>query len=173
MVTDQMKSSKAMDHQRVAWDLPAYRAQVHSGCFICRFLAGDLEYAHHVAYRDDVAVVFLNRYPQVRGHLLVAPIPHREQVADDFSAEDYLDLQAVIYRAAKAVAAVVPTERLYLMSLGSPQGNRHVHWHLVPCPVGLPYDQQQMALFETARGYLQVRDPEQAELAADIARAMK
>jgi hypothetical protein len=29
--------------------------------------------------------------------VLVAPIAHRERMADDFSADDYLNLQAVIH----------------------------------------------------------------------------
>jgi diadenosine tetraphosphate (Ap4A) HIT family hydrolase len=161
-----------MDEQMVAWDIPAYRARVDSGCFICKLLAGDPEYSHHIAYRDDLAVVFLNKYPQVRGHVLVAPTSHREHLADDFSPHDYLDLQAIIHRAAKALVALIPTERLYVMSLGSQQGNRHVHWHLVPCPPGLPYEQQQMALFDTARGYFDFPEPEQANLALEIGHAM-
>ena len=32
-----------------------------------------------------------------------------------------------------------PTERLYLLSLGSHQGNAHVHWHIAPLPPGVPY----------------------------------
>lgn len=160
------------EQQMVAWDVPAYRARVVSGCFICKWLAGDPEYFHHLVYRDDVAAVFLSKYPQVRGHVLVAPITHREHVADDFPLHDYLDLQAVIHRAAMATSAVVPTERLYVMSLGSQQGNRHVHWHIVPCPIGLPYDQQQLALFETARGYVDLPESEQANLALEIGRAM-
>jgi hypothetical protein len=43
----------------------------------------------------------------------------------------------------------VPTERLYVLSLGSQQGNRHVHWHIAPLPPGLPFDQQQFAALDT------------------------
>jgi len=161
-----------MREHRVEWDVPDYKARVRSGCFICKMLTGEPDYRHHVAYRDDVAVVFLSKYPQVRGHLLVAPIEHREHVVDDFSAQEYLALQAVVYRAAKALTAVVPSERLYVMSLGSQQGNRHLHWHLVPCPPGLPYEEQQMALFDVARGYVDVPDAGQEELALSVRRGM-
>jgi len=40
-------------------------------------------------------------------------------------------------------AAVVPTERMYSLSLGSRQGNAHLHWHIAPAAPGVPYDQQQ------------------------------
>jgi len=38
----------------------------------------------------------------------------------------------VVHDVAEALKATLPTERVYLMSLGSHQGNAHVHWHVVP-----------------------------------------
>ena len=43
-------------------------------------------------------------------------------------------------------------ERLYVLCLGSLQGNRHVHWHLVPLPPGVPYEQQQVTALAPERG---------------------
>ena len=63
----------------------------------------------------------------------------------------------------------MPTERLYVLSLGSQQGNRHVHWHVVPLPPGVPYEEQQLAVLDTARGYLDVPDDVSARLAATLA----
>ncbi len=42
-----------------------------------------------------------------------------------------------------AVAGALPTGRMYSLSLGSQQGNSHVHWHVAPLPPGVPYEQQQ------------------------------
>lgn len=41
-----------------------------------------------------------------------------------------------VYRVARAVEQVVPSERTYVLSLGSQQGNAHVHWHIAPLPPG-------------------------------------
>jgi diadenosine tetraphosphate (Ap4A) HIT family hydrolase len=158
--------------ERLPWDMATYLARVRRACFVCELLDENPDYFHHVVYRDDIAVAFLNKYPAVRGHLLVAPIDHREHVANDFSTPEYLNLQSVIHRSARALTAVVSTERLYVLSLGSQQGNGHVHWHIVPAPPGLPYDDQQLALLDVARGYVDLPDVEQAELAAAIRRAM-
>jgi diadenosine tetraphosphate (Ap4A) HIT family hydrolase len=81
-----------------------------------------------------------------------------------------LALQAVVHRVGSAVSAAVPTERLYLMSLGSHEGNAHVHWHVAPLPPGVPYEQQQFAalMFETTGGYLMLTDDELDDLAARI-----
>ena len=68
---------------------------------------------------------------------------------------------------------VLPTERIYLMSLGSHQGNAHVHWHVVPLPPGVPYEQQQFRAVMAENGVLEVTREEQRALAAGIRSALK
>ena len=116
-----------MTERRIPWDVEAYLRRARAACFICEMLAGNPDYAHHVVHRDDVGVVFLNRFPAVRGHLLVAPVDHRERCVEDFTEDEYIALQRVVHRAGRALGAVVPGERLYVVSLGSGQANRHVH----------------------------------------------
>jgi diadenosine tetraphosphate (Ap4A) HIT family hydrolase len=159
--------------RRVPWDVPAYRARSRSACFVCELLHGNPEYAHHVVHRDDVGIAFLSRYPQVWGHLLVAPIAHREHVFDDCTEDEYLAVQRLVRRAGRALTAVVPTERAYAFSLGSQQGNRHVHWHVAALPPGLPYEEQQFEAFAEAKGYIDVEDGEMAALASTLRRAMQ
>ena len=65
------------------------------------------------------------------------------------------------------------TERLYQFSLGSQQGNTHVHLHLVPCPPGTPYEEQQVALMAESRGWLDFPEGDLATLAAAIRDAMR
>jgi hypothetical protein len=70
--------------------------------------------------------------------------------------------------------SVVPTERLYVLSLGSQQGNSHVHWHVVPLPPDVPYDQQQFgALMLERAGYLDMSDDEKRTLASELGAAMR
>ena len=66
---------------------------------------------------------------------------------------------------------VVPTERLYLLSLGSQQGNRHVHWHVAPLPPDVPFEQQQLAALNTDL-CLDLSEDEFADLAERLRRAM-
>jgi diadenosine tetraphosphate (Ap4A) HIT family hydrolase len=66
---------------------------------------------------------------------------HREQVTGEFGIEEYLALQHLVYRVGEAVRQELPTERLYIMSLGSQSGNRHVHWHVAPLPPGVAYQE--------------------------------
>jgi diadenosine tetraphosphate (Ap4A) HIT family hydrolase len=154
--------------RRVAWDVDAYRELVRAACFVCEMLAGNPAYPHHIAYRDSDVVVFLSRFPWMAGHVLVAPVTHREQVVGDFTTDEYLALQRIVHVVGQALVDLVPTERLYVLSLGSQQGNRHVHWHLVPLPPGVPYEQQQIAALTSDRGYALVNPERMAELAAGI-----
>jgi diadenosine tetraphosphate (Ap4A) HIT family hydrolase len=122
-------------------------------------------------YKDDVAIAFLNKYPTLYGYTLVAPAEHREQVTGDFSIDEYVELQKVVYRVAEALRQELPTERVYILSLGSQQGNRHVHWHIAPLPPGVPFKQQQFeALMLSDKGYLKIPDAELSELAARLGR---
>jgi diadenosine tetraphosphate (Ap4A) HIT family hydrolase len=157
--------------KRTPVDIAAYQRSVQDNdCFICGIVEGSAE-PHRVVYRDETAIAFLNRFPTLYGYVLVAPVAHKTSVVGDFTRDEYLALQAVVHRVGTAVSAAVPTERLYLMSLGSQQGNAHVHWHVAPLPPGVPYEQQQFAslMFETTGGYLDLSDAEADELAQKIA----
>jgi diadenosine tetraphosphate (Ap4A) HIT family hydrolase len=130
-------------------------------------LAGNAEFEHAVVYEDESVVAFLNRYPTLYGYVLVAPKEHREQVTGDFTLREYLDFQAAVYRVGEAIRKTVPTERLYVLSLGSQQANSHVHWHLAPAPPGLPLEQQQGAALSSSV-VLDISPAEQADLAARL-----
>jgi diadenosine tetraphosphate (Ap4A) HIT family hydrolase len=137
-------------------------------CFICRIVSGTHGHSHQIVYEDAGTMVFLNRYPSLLGYCLVAPRRHVEDWVHDLDDAEFMALQGVVRRVARAVAAVVPTERMYCLSLGSQQGNAHVHWHIAPLPPGVPYHQQQYYALVTENGVLDVDDTAQATLAQAI-----
>lgn len=157
--------------RRIPMDLEAYNRRVQTGpCFICALAEGDAELraANHVVYEDADVLIFLNRYPTLRGYTLVCPRRHLERVVGDASLDEYLGLQRWVHRVGRAVEQELPTERLYLLSLGSQQANRHVHWHVAPLPRGVAYEDQQLAALMMSRGILDISDAEQAELAGRL-----
>jgi ATP adenylyltransferase len=155
-------------------EIEAYIHRCQTGpCFICQIVSGDPEEQHRIIYEDDVAVAFFNRYPTLYGYTLVAPREHREQVTGDFTVDEYMALQRVIYRVAEAVRQEVEAERVYILSLGSQQGNSHVHWHIAPLPRGVPYREQQLEALKSERGILQLSEEEREELAGRIRRRMR
>ncbi len=157
---------------RQPFDMTAYVERITTGpCFICEMIAGRLA-GNHVIAQDETAIVFLNKYPTLYSYVLVAPTAHREQVTGDFSMDEYLALQRVVYRVGEAVQRVVPTERLYVLSLGSQQANRHVHWHVAPLPAGIPFAQQQLEALHIGQGVIPLSDDEMSALAGQIRQAL-
>ena len=157
--------------QRLPFDMAAYERRSREGpCFICAIAAGQPEYRDPTVmiYEDADVLVFLNRYPTLRGYTLVCPRRHVEHVIGDVSEEEYLRIQRWVYRVGHAVQQVVPTERLYLLSLGSQQGNRHVHWHVAPLPPGVAYQDQQLAALSMSRGILSIPPDEMTQVAHQI-----
>jgi diadenosine tetraphosphate (Ap4A) HIT family hydrolase len=152
-------------------DFEGIRRDLEGRCFICELVAGNPEFAHVLVYEDEDAVAFLNKYPALYGYVLVAPREHREHVTGDFTTAEYLRLQAAVHRVGEAVRRSVPTERLYILSLGSQQGNRHVHWHIAPLPPDVPFTRQQLTALDTNLRF-ELSHHEAEELANRIRRAL-
>jgi diadenosine tetraphosphate (Ap4A) HIT family hydrolase len=80
---------------------------------------------------------------------------------------------AVVHRVARAVEAVVPSERTYLLSLGSQQANAHVHWHVAPLPPGAPFERQQFHALMLENGVIPWSAEQAAELGAKLRSALR
>lgn len=139
-------------------------------CFLCEVAEGTNELPQHFVYEDDSSFAILDAYPRAYGYTLVAPKEHREQVTGDFSREEYLALQRVVYRVSEAVRKEVGAERIYVYSFGSNQGIAHAHWHVVPLPPGVPYEEQQSAWASWRKGVLEIPQEEMAALARRLGR---
>ena len=145
-----------MPQRKEPFDLIGYVRRTKGGpCFICAILAGDPGYdLEQIVFQDEHHVAFLDRYPTMPGKVLVAPKAHVEHVVRDLDEEAYLRLMRTVRRIALAVEAVIPSEHTYLLSLGSQQGNTHLHWHIAPLPPGTPYEQQQYHALMTENGVI-------------------
>jgi len=155
-------------NERKPFDLDSYIDRIQSSpCFICEMIAGRLQ-GNHIIQQNDEFILFLNKYPVLYGYALVAPIQHKEHVTGDFTLEEYLGLQRAVYQAAEAVRKTVAAERVYILSLGSQQGNRHVHWHIAPLPFGVPFKGQQLEALTVENGILDIPDDEMEKLAGRI-----
>jgi diadenosine tetraphosphate (Ap4A) HIT family hydrolase len=142
-------------------------------CFVCTMVAGDVRLPENIIYEDERAFVFLDGYPRAYGYTLVAPKEHKEQVTADFAMEEFLALQKLLYRVTEAVREEVGAERMYIYTYGSNQGNAHVHWHVVPLPPGVPYEDQQGAWASWSKGVLKIPSEEMASLARRIDRRLE
>jgi diadenosine tetraphosphate (Ap4A) HIT family hydrolase len=149
------------------FDLAAHVERSRTGpCFVCAYLSGHPDYEHVPVFGDEHVVAFLSRYPTLFGYTIVAPRAHIVDVTGD--RELFRRVTDVVHDVAEVLKATLPTERIYLMSLGSHQGNAHVHWHVAPLPPGVPYERQQFHAVMTENGVLEVTPEQQAALAGRI-----
>src|SRR5262245_4844022 len=154
------------------YDISAHVERSKKGpCFICAYMSGHADYEHEHVYADEHVVAFLSRYPTLLGYTIVAPRAHIVDVTGN--RELFRRVTDVVHDVAEALKMTVPTERIYLMSLGSHQGNAHVHWHVAPLPPGVPYEQQQFHAVMAENGVLDVTSEEQGALAGRVRSALR
>ncbi|GAA4979960.1 diadenosine tetraphosphate (Ap4A) HIT family hydrolase [Nonomuraea thailandensis] len=164
-----------MDLERkVPFDVAAYVERVKSRpCFICAIVAGDPGHAdEQIVYEDERHLAFLPRHPTVPGYVLVSPKRHVEHVVRDLGEHDFHAIMGLVRRVALAVESVVPSERTYVLSLGSQQGNAHLHWHVAALPPGIPYEEQQFHALMSENGVLPRTREQAEELAARLRAAL-
>lgn len=159
---------------RQPFDLDSLVTRTRSGpCFICSMLADDPAYAHHVLVETDEHIAFLSKYPTQPGYALVCPKNHVEDLSNDLDEPAYLRLQAVVHRLSRALKQVFDAERIYVLSLGSQQGNSHLHFHVVPLPSGVPYANQQYHALMAEHGIVELSEAEMAAMADRITTAYR
>ena len=158
--------------ERQPFDVESYVRRTQIGtCFICEMLRDNPEYHHHRIYEDGEDVIFLSKYPTQPGYCLVCPKAHHIDIAEDLSSDAYLRLQSKVHQLSRALKKIFDAERIYVLSLGSNQGNAHLHWHVVPLPRNTPYDKQQYHALMAENGVLRFSEAELCDMADKIKRA--
>jgi diadenosine tetraphosphate (Ap4A) HIT family hydrolase len=156
----------AKTYKRYHPDMASLHDTFRTGpCFVCEIVKRNSDSAQFIVYEDDKYIAFLDAYPRQLGYTLVSPKRHLEQVTQDFDLDAYLDIHRLVYHISETIREVMDAERMYIFTFGSNQGNSHVHWHVVPCPRGTPYDKQQGAAVGWQAGVLKVPDKDMVDLA--------
>jgi histidine triad (HIT) family protein len=101
----------------------------------CRIVRGELT-PGVVAFRDSQTAVFPSRaqQPRNRGHMLVVPIRHVEQI-HDIDRDVAGPLMTTLARVAAAVKAVCSADGVSIRQNNGRHGGQdvfHVHFHVVP-----------------------------------------
>lgn len=157
----------------VPFDVESYsrRSQTRS-CFICAMVNGVSDEPEEIVYDDEDHIAFLPRFFVLPGYVLVAPKRHIEHVVRDLPEDGFVAVMKVVCRVALALEASVPCERTYLLSLGSQQGNAHLHWHIAALPPGVSYEQQQFHALMSENGVIERTPEETAAFAAKMRNAL-
>lgn len=141
---------------------------------MCAIIGGDPAYDRaQVVFEDDAHIAFLDGYPTRYGKVLVAPKTHIEHVVADLPLQAFLELLAIVHQVARAVEQVMPSERTYLLSLGSQQANAHMHWHIAPLAPGTPFERQQFQALTLDNGTIPWSAAQAAELANRLRAALQ
>lgn len=116
---------------------PAWRPGADRDCFLCRAAAVDAAdfRAVGVVQRTPHSLVITNRYPYANGHLLVAPLDHRADLAG-LPDDVLLDLQRRIAQWCRRITRAMQAHGFNVgLNLGEVAGAGvpgHLHWHVVP-----------------------------------------
>lgn len=122
------------------WRMPylrkAGREPVPAGCFFCEYAPrSNKDRANLVLLRGKTCFVVLNRYPYTSGHLMVAPLAHKAELASLTGPERRELLDLVVRMEAVLRKAIAPHGFNIGLNLGVAAGAGvpgHLHAHVVP-----------------------------------------
>lgn len=101
-------------------------------CLFCQIVDGAIP--SHTVYEDESAYAFLDVNPLARGHTLVIPRTHHEQLTG-MPAETLGALGEAVGAVVPAVEAAVEAPASTVAVNNGPEAGQevpHVHWHIVP-----------------------------------------
>ena len=101
-------------------------------CIFCQIVRGDAPAAH--VYEDKQTLVFMDIAPLSRGHLLVIPREHAENLYE-ISADSLAAVARTSHRIAPVLRRVLEPEGLRILQLNGVAAGQtvfHYHMHLLP-----------------------------------------
>lgn len=110
--------------------------QADDGCFLCQYLGAPADdRANHVVLRGEHAMVLLNRFPYINGHLLVATVRH-VGAPDALTEPEQQALTAMTFQAVRLLRETIAPHGFNIgMNIGRCAGAGlpdHLHTHIVP-----------------------------------------
>lgn len=124
-----------MERLWAPWRMEYLLEEKPDGCIFCRGRDGDDDRKSLVLHKTASAVVMMNRYPYVNGHLMVAPRLHTGSL-HDLSSGELLDLMETTRLCQTVLTADMKPAGFNIgLNLGSAAGAGiadHLHMHIVP-----------------------------------------
>jgi ATP adenylyltransferase len=120
------------------WRMGYIAGSKEPGCIFCA-ASETADRRGSLVFLQQPAVVMLNKFPYINGHLMVAP---RRHAADPSAlpAEEFRLLMDVVQRVVTVVTGALRPDGMNIgMNLGVAAGAGvadHLHWHIVPRWIG-------------------------------------
>jgi ATP adenylyltransferase len=106
-----------------------------AGCFLCDLNGAEPSEENLLLYRNEHAMVLMNKYPYNNGHILVAPVAHTADLTD-LTEPEYGQTMELFRFSLKALENLMDPEGFNAgLNLGKTGGaglEEHVHFHIVP-----------------------------------------
>jgi ATP adenylyltransferase len=125
-----------MERLWAPWRMQYINQDPKPGCLFCRVIADPSDPdADLVVWRPEGAVVMLNKFPYNPGHVMVAPVAHKGDLAD-LTDDESLALTRALGRTIQVLRAELKPEGFNVgANIGRVAGAGipdHVHLHAVP-----------------------------------------
>jgi len=125
-----------MERLWAPWRMAYINQEPQPGCLFCRVLADPSDPdADLVVWRPEDAIVILNKFPYNPGHVMVAPVAHKGDLADLNDAESTSLMRALRRTITVVRQALTPEGFNVGTNIGRAAGAGipdHVHLHVVP-----------------------------------------
>ena len=119
------------------WRIEYIKQPKDQGCFICDMIKApeSEDKKNLLLYRGKKAIVLLNKYPYITGHLMIAPLKHCPNLAD-LSEEEGREIWNLTTKAIELLKVTIHPQGFNVgINLGKVAGaglRTHVHVHIVP-----------------------------------------
>ncbi|MHA1557393.1 MAG: HIT family protein [Candidatus Heimdallarchaeota archaeon] len=104
-------------------------------CFICDILKEDEDKQNLILFRGETAIVMLNKFPYIAGHLMVAPKQHTAEI-NSIPPNTYQEMWELMSKSIKVLEESIKPEGFNIgINLGKVSGaglKTHIHIHVVP-----------------------------------------
>lgn len=124
-----------MDLVWAPWRNEYISSEKDESCFFCELANAEPSVDNLLLYRNDRAMVMLNRYPYTSGHLMVAPLRHISEF-EDLSAEENLAIMSEAQKVVQILKELVKAQGFnigYNINSAAGAGHAaHLHLHIVP-----------------------------------------
>ena len=101
-------------------------------CVFCKIVKGEVPC--HKVYEDDSVLAFLDIYPKAKGHILVIPKKHFENIheIEDGSLRDVISVVKKMSFLVKEKLGVKSVNVLNASGKEAQQSVFHIHFHVLP-----------------------------------------
>jgi ATP adenylyltransferase len=117
------------------WRMEYILSDKENSCFLCDAAMEGPSEDNLLLYRNEHALVIMNRYPYNNGHILVAPVAHTADLSD-LTETEYHETMDLFRFSLKVLEKLMDPEGFNAgLNLGKTGGaglEEHVHFHLVP-----------------------------------------